>query len=115
MEGQQKYEGINIAPAAVFNLAGLVDYQEGAVVSRTLVSKKAGTVTLFAFDRGQGLSEHTAPYDALVHVLEGEAEATIAGSPLVLKEGDVVIMPANRPHALAARQRFKMLLVMIRS
>lgn len=114
MEGQ-KHEGINIAPAAVFNLTGLVDYQEGAVVSRTLVSKKTGTVTLFAFDQGQGLSEHTAPYDELVYVLEGEAEVTIAGKPLILKEGEMVIMPANQPHALAARQNSKMLLVVIRS
>jgi quercetin dioxygenase-like cupin family protein len=84
-------------------------------VSRTLVSEKAGTVTLFAFGEGEGLSEHTAPFDALVHLLEGEAEVVISGKPLRLKQGEMVIMPANEPHALKALTRFKMLLTMIRS
>jgi quercetin dioxygenase-like cupin family protein len=84
-------------------------------VSRTLVSEKAGTVTLFAFDEGEGLSEHTAPFDALVQLLEGEAEVVISGKPLRLKQGEMVIMPANEPHALKAITRFKMLLIMIRS
>ncbi len=96
-------------------LVELAEYQEGAVVSRTLVEKKTGTVTLFAFADGQGLSEHTAPFDALVQILDGEAEITISGKALHLKEGEMVIMPANEPHALRAVTRFKMLLTMIRS
>ena len=99
-------------PAGV---ADLVGYQEGAVVSRTLVDRGAGTVTLFAFDDGQGLSEHTAPFDAIVHVLEGEVEIRIAGEPHVVRDGEMMIMPANRSHALRALKRFKMLLTMIRS
>lgn len=92
----------------------LVAYQTGAVVSRTVIDKKAGTCTLFAFDAGQGLSEHTAPFDALVHVLDGEAEITIAGKPFHLKEGEIIIMPAGKPHALKATKKFKMMLVMIK-
>ena len=97
------------------SLVGLVQYQAGAVVSRTLIKEKAGTVTLFAFDEGEALSEHTAPFDALVHILDGEAEVVISGKPLQLKQGDIVLMPANEPHALKALTRFKMLLTMIRS
>ncbi len=97
------------------NLAGLITYQEGSVVSRTLIDKETGTVTLFAFEENQGLSEHTAPYDAMVYVLDGEVEVTISGKPVTLKEGEVTIMPANKPHALAAKTRFKMLLIMIKS
>ena len=99
----------------VVDLAGLVDYQAGAVVSRTLIKKPTGTVTLFAFDEGQELSEHTSPFDALVAGLDGELEITISGSPLRLKAGQMVIMPADRPHALRATRRAKMMLVMIRS
>lgn len=99
----------------VVEVAGLVDYQDGSVVSRTIVDKKAGTVTLFAFDEGQGLSEHTAPFDALVHVLDGEAEVVISGKPSRVKQGQIIVMPANEPHALRGVKRFKMLLVMIRS
>ena len=102
-------------PQQPLNLIDLVRYQPGSVVSRTLVNEKAGTVTLFAFDEGEGLSEHTAPFDALVHLLEGEAEVVISGKPLRLKQGEMVIMPANEPHALKALTRFKMLLTMIRS
>jgi quercetin dioxygenase-like cupin family protein len=102
-------------PAQVNRLAEMVGYQAGAVVSRTLVKQKTGTVTLFAFDAGQELSEHTAPYDALVHVLEGDAEIAIAGRPHRLGSGDMIIMPANDPHAVKALGRFKMLLTMIRS
>ena len=98
-----------------FKPADLIDYQEGAVVSRTILEKKVGTVTLFAFDEKQGLSEHTAPFDALVYILEGEAEVTISGKPFHLKDGDMLIMPANQPHALKATHKFKMLLTMIRS
>ncbi|MGA2482582.1 MAG: cupin domain-containing protein [Candidatus Acidiferrales bacterium] len=101
--------------AEVCRLADLVGYQEGAIVSRTLVSRPTGTVTLFAFDVGQGLSEHTAPYDALAEVLEGDAEITVSGKLLPTRAGEAVLMPANQPHALKAATRFKMLLTMIRS
>ena len=96
-------------------LIDLADYQEGSVVSRTIVDKKTGTVTFFAFDEGQGLSEHTAPFDALVYLLEGEAEIVISGKPIRLKDGEMVMMPANQPHALRAAKNFKMILTMIRS
>lgn len=98
----------------VLDVTQLVAYQEGAIVSRTVIDKGVGTVTLFAFDQGQGLSEHTAPYDALVQVLDGEAEVKIAGQPSRVKAGEMIIMPANKPHALRALARFKMMLVMIR-
>ena len=101
--------------AQASSLNALVDYQEGAVVSRTLIDKKAGTVTLFAFDEGQSLSEHTAPYDALVYIVDGEAEVAISGKPVKLQKGEVTIMPANEPHAVKAATRFKMMLIMIRS
>ncbi len=94
-------------------LLDMVDYQEGSVVSRTVIDKETGTVTLFAFDEGQGLSEHTAPFDALVHTLDGEAEVTISGKTFPLKKGEMVIMPANQPHALKATERFKIILTMI--
>jgi len=97
------------------NLISLIDYQKGSVVSRTIIDKKAGTITLFAFDQGEGLSEHTTPYDALVYVIDGEAEVTISNKPIRLKKGELTIMPANEPHALSAVTKFKMLLVMIRS
>ncbi len=93
----------------------LVSYQKGAIVSREIIRRKTGTVTLFAFDKGQGLSEHTAPYDALVHIMDGEAELTIAGRTQKAKKDDIIILPAGKPHALQARKRFKMLLTMIRS
>jgi quercetin dioxygenase-like cupin family protein len=96
-------------------LETLASYQDGAIVSRTIIEKPTGTVTIFAFDNGQGLSEHTAPFDALVQILDGEAEITIAGEPFHLTRGETIIMPANKPHALKANQRFKMLLVMIKS
>ena len=96
-------------------LTGLVAYQEGSVVSRTLIDKKVGTVTVFAFGAGQGLSEHTAPYDVCVQILDGEAEIAIAGTVHHLEAGQMIIMPANQPHALRAEKRFKMLLVMIRA
>jgi quercetin dioxygenase-like cupin family protein len=101
--------------AKASNLEGLIDYQEGSVVSRTIIDKKTGTITLFAFDENQGLSEHTAPYDAMVQVLDGEVEVTIAGKPITLKTGEMTIMPANQPHALAAKTKFKMLLTLIKS
>jgi quercetin dioxygenase-like cupin family protein len=92
-----------------------VSYQDKAIVSREIVSKNTGTVTIFAFDKGQGLSEHTAPFDALVHILDGEVEILISGEPHFLKEGEMINMPAGKPHALKALDRFKMLLIMIRS
>jgi len=101
--------------AQTTNLANLIDYQEGSIVSRTIIDKKAGTLTLFAFDEGQGLSEHTAPYDALVYILDGEADIVISGKHIQLKKGEMTIMPANEPHALKAVTRFKMLLTMIHS
>lgn len=93
----------------------MIDYQEAAVVSRTLIDKKTGTVTLFAFDEKQGLSEHKAPFDAMVHILDGEAEIVISSKSHRLKEGDMIVMPANEPHAVKAVTRFKMALTMIRS
>ena len=95
-------------------LAGSVDYASGAVVSKTLLDKKAGTLTLFSFDEGQGLSEHTSPYDATVLVVEGEATLVIGGKPVKARAGELVIMPAGVPHELRAERRFKMLLIMIR-
>jgi len=96
-------------------MADLVAYEEGSVVSRTIVDKKSGTVTLFAFDEGEGLSEHKAPFDALAYVVDGEAEVTISGKTFSLKIGDMIVMPANETHALRATRRFKMLLMMMRS
>ena len=98
----------------VLSMAGLVEIQADAVVSRTVIAKPAGTVTLFAFDKGQGLSTHSAPYDAMVWILEGEAEIVVDGKPLLAKTGDMVIMPADLPHALNAARPFKMALVMIK-
>ena len=97
-----------------FNAAAHVAYIEGAVVSKTLIKKDTGTVTLFAFEAGQGLSEHTAPFDALVEILDGEAKITIGGEARTVQAGEMIVMPANVPHALQAERAFKMLLVMIR-
>jgi quercetin dioxygenase-like cupin family protein len=97
------------------DLAGLVEYQDGAVVSKEIIKKNTGTVTLFAFDKGQGLSEHTAPFDALVYVLDGKAEIVISGKSFDVRAGQIIIMPANKPHALKAVERFKMMLVMIKA
>lgn len=96
-------------------VAELVSYQQGAVVSRTLIDKPSGTVTVFAFDAGQGLSEHTAPFDALVEIVDGQAHIAIAGTQFIVKSGESIIMPANKPHALKAETKFKMILTMIRS
>jgi len=115
MEKEEKKNGPEGPVTGVNRLVDLVAYQRGSVVSRTIIDKKTGTVTLFSFDEGQGLSEHTAPFDALVTLLDGEAEISISGKPLHLREGEMVIMPANQPHALKAVKRFKMLLTMIRS
>ena len=111
-QGQNKGE---MPVAEGVRLTDLVNYQEGSVVSRTIVKRATGTVTLFAFDDGQGLSEHTAAFDAVAHLLEGEAEIMVSGKPLRVTAGEVVLMPANQPHSLKALSRFKMLLTMIRS
>lgn len=100
--------------AQVINMARVLEYQTESIVSRTLVDRPGGTLTIFAFWEGQGLSEHTAPFDATVLLLDGEAEVTISGKPLTLKAGEMVIMPANKPHALKAITNFKMLLMMIK-
>jgi quercetin dioxygenase-like cupin family protein len=107
---EKKHE--NLA-SQILNPEDLIAYQEGSVVSRMIVYKKSGTITLFAFDAGEGLSEHTAPYDAIAQIIDGEAEISIEQAPFVLKEGQMIIMPANKPHALHARKRFKMMLTMI--
>jgi quercetin dioxygenase-like cupin family protein len=93
----------------------MLDYQEGSVVSRTIINKEIGTVTLFSFDKNEGLSEHTAPFDALVYVFDGEAEISISKKSHIVKKGQMIIMPANEPHALKALERFKMMLVMIKA
>lgn len=115
MERNNKPTNTNRMPANASKLADLVDYQQGSVVSRTIIDKRAGTLTLFAFDKGQGLSEHTAPFDAFVYIIDGQAEIIISGKPILLNQGETVIMPANEPHALKAREKFKMLLFMIKS
>lgn len=104
----------NAPKSQILHIAEMVNYQDGSVVSRQITKTDEGNVTLFAFDTDQGLSEHTAPYDALVHILEGEAEVTISGVPFQLSAGDAIIMPATEPHALKATRKFKMLLTMIR-
>lgn len=96
------------------SLVSLVDYQDDSIVSKEIIKKDKGTVTVFAFDKGQGLSEHTAPFDALVYIVDGKAMITISGKPHNLKAGEVIIMPANKPHSLKATERFKMLLIMIK-
>ena len=101
--------------AAPFKLNETIGYQDGSVVSREILRKKTGTLTLFSFDKGQGLSEHTAPYDATILCLEGELEATIDGTPMNVQEGEMLIMPADKPHSVKAVEKFKMLLIMIRT
>jgi quercetin dioxygenase-like cupin family protein len=115
MEPSQEPSQAKTLQSQVANASEWVGYQQGSVVSREIMSRKKGTVTLFAFDEGQGLSEHTAPFDALVYLLDGQAEILIAGKPFQLGEGEMIIMPANVPHALNAVKRFKMILTLIRS
>lgn len=114
-EARERRRPGGVEPAAASPLADLVQYSEGAVVSRTLVDKEQGTLTLFAFDEGQGLSEHTAPYDAYVIGLDGEAELTIGGKSVRTRAGELVLMPAGMPHSVRAAVRFKMMLVMLRA
>jgi quercetin dioxygenase-like cupin family protein len=102
-------------PATKIALSDRISYQAGSIVSQEIVSKKAGTITLFAFDAGQGLSEHTAPFDAVVEIVDGEAEITVSGKTVTAGAGELVVMPAEEPHSLSAKKRFKMLLIMIRS
>ena len=106
---------IELSKGKAIDVKSLVEYSAASIVSKTLVDTKAGTITLFAFDNGQGLSEHTASYDAVVQIIDGEAEITLGGNAICAGEGDMVIMPANVPHALRAVKRFKMLLTMIRA
>jgi len=101
--------------AKTLRVENLIEYQEGAVVSKEIIRKTTGTVTIFAFDKGEGLSEHTAPFDAMVQVIEGKAEIVISGNKNILEKEDMIIMPANEPHSLHALERFKMILTMIRS
>lgn len=115
MGTDEKRDGNETTEPQVSDLGEMVSYQEGTVVSRTLVKKPTGTLTLFAFDEGEGLSEHTAPFDALVYVIEGTVEISISGKPYVVGAGQTITMPADEPHGLKARTRFKMLLAMIRS
>ncbi len=114
MELQQKPPVDQSLISAVSKIKDIIDYQDGSVVSRTIVKKPCGSVTFFAFDKGEGLSEHTAPFDAMVSILEGKADIIIDGRSFVLQEGEMIIMPANKPHALKALEKFKMLLVMIK-
>jgi len=104
-----------IETAQKINLSELLQYQQGAVVSKVLLKKKTGNITFFAFDKGEGLSEHTAPFDAFAQITDGEAEITISGTPYLLSAGEAIILPAGQPHALKAIAAFKMLLVMIKS
>lgn len=115
MRGQMRGGGFKDLIARPLDAAGLLEYQSGAIVSREIVRKEAGTVTLFAFDRGQGLSEHIAPFDALVYIVDGSADIVISGRTSRVKRGEMIIMPARKPHALKAIKRFKMLLVMIKA
>ena len=112
--GGKKAGSVDVLMAKAVGLAKLVDYQDGAVVSKTVIKKATGTVTLFAFAKGEGLSTHSAPFDALVQILDGEAMITISGRSTRVKKGEMIIMPANKPHALKAVRPFKMMLVMVR-
>jgi quercetin dioxygenase-like cupin family protein len=102
------------AKATVFNPGNSVEYSEGAIVSKTVLKKETGNISLFAFEKGQGLSEHTAPFDAMVQIVDGTGEIIIDKKPYQLGKGEIIIMPAGVPHAVNARERFKMMLVMIR-
>lgn len=112
---EQKQNNKANAKAQTMKMVSLAEYQEGSIVSRTLIDKKAGTVTFFAFDQGQGLSEHVAPFDAVVSILDGEAEVAISGKTFYLRDGEMIILPANKPHALKAIKKFKMMLIMIKA
>ena len=115
MDDQRKRDSISVLMSKAIGLAGLVDYQDGAVVSKTIIKKPTGTVTIFAFGKGEGLSTHSAPFDALVQILDGSAKITISGKSTKVGEGQIIILPANKPHALKALKPFKMMLVMVKS
>ncbi len=115
METKNKKQSVDVLMSKAIELSGMINYQDDAVVSRTVVRKPTGTVTIFAFDKGQGLSTHSAPFDALVYILDGEARITVSKKVLKVKKGQMVIMPANAPHALKALKPFKMMLVMVKS
>jgi len=115
MEPNKKAGDARLQPSQVVKITGLVDYQSGSLVAREIFKMPTGSVTIFAFDEGQGMSEHTVPFDALVHVLEGETEISISGQPHRLQAGEMILLPANQPHALKALKRFKMILTKIRS
>lgn len=110
----EKSNSPNLSPAEAVRLENLIDYSTNSIVSREILKTKTGTLTLFAFDTGQGLSEHSAPFDAIVQILDGEAEIVIGGKAIITKSGETVLMPANIPHAISAHKKFKMLLTMIR-
>ena len=114
-EKQTVEKSKKVEKAQTIEMASFAEYQEGSIVSRTIIDKKAGTITFFAFDEEQGLSEHVAPYDALVYILDGEAEITIAGKTWQVKTGEMIILPAKKPHALKAAKKFEMMLTMIRA
>ena len=114
METNKPFPELRSIETRALKVADLVNYSEGSVVSREIIKRNNGKVTLFAFDQDEGLSEHTSPFDALVHVIEGEAEITVAGTPHHLTAGELILMPANQPHALKAIKRFKMVLTMVR-
>ena len=110
-----KKDGKVVKKIQVIEMASFIEYQEGSIVSRTVIDKRAGTITFFAFDEGQGLSEHVASYDALVSILDGEAQVVIQGRTFRLREGEMMILPAHKPHALRAVKKFKMMLTMIKA
>jgi quercetin dioxygenase-like cupin family protein len=114
-EKRTKSSVLEACVAQAQNLDGLIDYAADSIVSKTILDKPVGTITLFAFDEGQKLSEHTAPYDAVVQVIDGRAELTIGGEQVAVSAGELLIMPGNVPHAVTAQERFKMLLTMIRA
>jgi quercetin dioxygenase-like cupin family protein len=114
-EQKQKAAVLSACIAKSAFLTGLIDYADDSIVSKTIIDKPVGTITLFAFDKGQKLSEHTAPYDAVVQVFDGRAQLSIGGKQTTVEAGEIIIMPANVPHAVAAQERFKMLLTMIRA
>ena len=115
MPNETKPSAAGFQPAQVATITALVDYQSNSVVSREILKGTAGKVTVFAFDEGEGLSEHTSPFNALVQVVDGEVEITISGKPYRVKAGEIILMPAGQPHALKAVKRFKMILVMVRN
>lgn len=105
---------LKISPALIYKFIDIVDYQDGSIVSREIIKKSSGTITVFAFDAGQGLSEHKAPFDALVHILDGKAEVLIGDKTFEVAQGEMIILPVDIVHALKAIQKFKMVLIMIR-